>query len=262
MQGKIKIIVCVHKKYPMPEDGMYLSVQAGAAIHDRLEYQSDAEGDNISAKNPCYCELTALYWAWKNLDCDYLGLAHYRRHFRGKKKRGQKGKFGRIMSAEEALALLSKSDILLPKKRHYYIETNESQYVHAHHKVGLDITAEVLQELYPDCYAFWKKSMSKRSGHRFNMFVMKKSLSDEYCSWLFSILSEVEKRLDISGWSVSEQRVYGYLAERLLDVWVDYKGLNVKDVPYMFMEKQNWFKKGWNFLKRKINAKNSHGYEE
>ena len=79
----IKILVASHKKAEMPEDGIYLPVHVGRALHPDREfgYQSDAEGDNISIKNPYYCELTALYWAWKNLKADYVGLAHYRRHF-------------------------------------------------------------------------------------------------------------------------------------------------------------------------------------
>ena len=79
----IKILVASHKKAEMPEDSMYLPVHVGRALYPDREfgYQSDAEGDNISIKNPYYCELTALYWAWKNLKADYVGLAHYRRHF-------------------------------------------------------------------------------------------------------------------------------------------------------------------------------------
>lgn len=68
----IKILVASHKKAEMPEDSMYLPVHVGRVLYPDREfgYQSDAEGDNISIKNPYYCELTALYWAWKNLKAD------------------------------------------------------------------------------------------------------------------------------------------------------------------------------------------------
>ena len=77
----IKIIVATHKKYQMPDDEMYLPVQVGSELNDNLGYQKDNDGENISKKNPYYCELTGLYWAWKNLDADYIGLCHYRRIF-------------------------------------------------------------------------------------------------------------------------------------------------------------------------------------
>lgn len=65
----------------MPKDSIYLPVHAGAAgkANISLSYQRDDEGENISLKNPNYCELTALYWLWKNSKAEYLGLAHYRR---------------------------------------------------------------------------------------------------------------------------------------------------------------------------------------
>lgn len=77
----IKILVAAHKKYWMPDDSVYLPIQVGAALHSALGYVPDNTGYNISDKNPNYCELTALYWAWKNLECEYIGLCHYRRYF-------------------------------------------------------------------------------------------------------------------------------------------------------------------------------------
>ena len=78
----IKIIIAIHKPYWVPTDSIYLPVQVGAAGKVSIEnYQRDDEGENISHKNAHYCELTGLYWAWKNLKVDYIGLAHYRRHF-------------------------------------------------------------------------------------------------------------------------------------------------------------------------------------
>ena len=75
----IKIIVATHKKYWMPSDDIYLPVHVGKKGKTDLGYQGDDTGDNISDKNTNYCELTGLYWAWKNLKADYKGLAHYRR---------------------------------------------------------------------------------------------------------------------------------------------------------------------------------------
>ena len=81
----VRIVIAAHKEAKLPEGECYLPVFVGAALHkgeDNLPpYCRDDQGENISEKNPLYCELTGLYWAWKNLDCDAIGLAHYRRHF-------------------------------------------------------------------------------------------------------------------------------------------------------------------------------------
>lgn len=80
----IKVIVAAHKPYRMPQDSMYVPLHVGRALDDQdLGWQGDNTGDNISLKNPYYCELTGLYWAWKNLKADAIGLVHYRRFLRG-----------------------------------------------------------------------------------------------------------------------------------------------------------------------------------
>ena len=81
MAVDIKILVATHKKYRMPEDNIYLPIQVGAEGKQSFGFQRDDAGENISSANPRMCELTAVYWAWKNLNADYIGLVHYRRHF-------------------------------------------------------------------------------------------------------------------------------------------------------------------------------------
>ena len=76
---KCVIMSVTHKKYWMPEDELYMPVQVG--FNEPLGFARDNTGENISEKNKNYCELTALYWGWKNLKADYIGLDHYRRHF-------------------------------------------------------------------------------------------------------------------------------------------------------------------------------------
>ena len=246
----VKIIVATHKPYWMPEDKIYLPVQVGAAgAANDLGYARDNTGDNISNKNKNYCELTGLYWAWKNLSADYIGLAHYRRHFTLRKG---SDKTNLPITGEELIPLLENYDVLLPRKRNYFIDTTYDQYVHAHHKEDLDTTEAILKERYPEYLDAYNKAMKSTSGHRFNMFVMKKYVFDKYCTWLFDVLFELENRLDISEYSNYDARVYGFVGERLLDVWMMTNMVNSKDIPYVFMEKQNWFVKGGNFIKRKI----------
>ena len=120
----IKIIVATHKKYEMPEDNMYIPVQVGKEGKQDLGYTPDNTGENISLKNPYYCELTGLYWAWKNLDAEYIGLVHYRRYFSNKTilTKDIKQRLTKISSINEIDRMLENTDIILPKKRKYYIE--------------------------------------------------------------------------------------------------------------------------------------------
>ena len=253
----IKVIVAAHKPYRMPQDKMYMPVHVGRALNDSWQqtelsaYVGDDTGENISAKNRNYCELTALYWAWKNLDYDYLGLAHYRRHF----KDGNKDKWQSILSGEKAAALLSEHPVILPKKRDYFIESTYDQYVHAHNRQDLDKTLEIIREHYPQYIPAWEKVMKSTSGHRFNMFIMKKDILDRYLEWLFDILFRLEEVLDISLYSANDRRVFGFVSERLLDVWLITNNIAYTELPVINMESQNWPKKIVNFLKRKFIGK-------
>jgi len=254
-ENGMKVIVATHKPYWMPMDSMYVPVQVNACSSAPIAgFQPDNVGENISEKNPNYRELTALYWAWKNLECDYLGLTHYRRYFAnrafGDKKR-------RIAGKQDIADALSHADILLPKPRNYFIETNYSQYVHAHHEQDLLITREILQERRSESVSKFDEIMRRTYGHRFNMFVMQRDLADAYCSWLFDVLFELENRLDISDYSPNDARVFGFVSERLMDYWVEMNGLAAVEIPVVYLESQHWLKKGSSFLKRKLGGK--HG---
>ena len=145
--------------------------------------------------------------------------------------------------------------VILPKKRRYWIETTYDQYVHAHNAQDLDKTREILARKYPDYLPAFDQVMKSTSGHRFNMFVMRRDLLDRYCSWLFDVLFTLEAELDISSYSPNDARVFGFVSERLLDVWVETNHIVYKEIPYLFMEKQNWLRKGGAFLKRKFIGK-------
>lgn len=254
----IKILIATHKKYWMPEDDVYLPIHVGRAGKADLGYVGDNTGDNISGKNANYCELTGLYWAWKNLKCDYIGLCHYRRYFAHATSSGdaEKKKLA-ILQREDYEKLLKQYDVILPKKRNYFIETVRSQYEHAHNKNDLALTEQIVEELYPEYSEAFTKVMGRTKLHIFNMFVMRKEKFDEYSQWLFAILFELEKRIDISNYNQYEARVLGFLSERLFNVWLEKQALNIKEIDVVFLEKVDWFDKGLSFLKRKIYSKDS-----
>ena len=230
----IKIIVATHKKYQMPQDDMYIPVHVGREGKDNLGYQGDNEGEHISNKNPYYCELTGLYWAWKNLDAEYIGLAHYRRNFVSKKG---KNKFECIISKEKVDKILDNTDVILPKRRKLYIETIYSHYKHTMYVEPLDEARNIIEEKCPEYLPFFDKKMKSRSGHMFNMFIMKKEILNEYCEWLFDILFELEKRIDPKQYSAFHARYLGRISERLLDVWIEKNGIKEEEVRGADMER-------------------------
>ncbi len=252
------ILITLHKPYRLPEiSSIYKPIQVGFGPTINSLYLRDNTGDHIAERNCSYCELTALYWAWKNLNVDIIGLCHYRRFlgspytfltFCIRKKQ-------KLLTKEQIERMLNKYDIVLPNKRHYWIETRGNQYAHAHHNKDLEVTEAVLREKYPDYLPEWKNMLCSRSGHICNMFIMRKELMDEYCTWLFDVLFEVENRLDISAYSENDKRVFGFLSERMLDVWVETRKLQYIEVPIINLERQHWFRKGFTFVKRKITGK-------
>lgn len=249
---KTTILVACHKPYVTPEQPCYVPIQVGAALNrqDIDGMIRDDTGDNISEKNRSFCELTALYWAWKNLDSDAIGLVHYRRYFARRCLSSDKQK--RIARPEDYERLLAGYPVILPPLRHYWIETNYSQYVHAHHEQDLAVTRQIISELYPEYIPAYDKWMEQTYGHHFNMFVMKKPWFDAYCQWLFSILFELEKRLDISEYDEYNKRVFGFVGERLMDCWLETNNILYAEMPVVFMEKRHWPGKIYRFLKRKL----------
>ena len=244
---EIKIIVATHKKYWMPEDTIYLPLHVGKQGKEEIGYLGDETGKNISFKNKDYCELTGMYWAWKNLQCDYIGLVHYRRHFIREKHFFWQNKKSLVLGKAELAELLKKNDIIVPKQRRYYIETIYSQYAHAHDKRALDEVEKIIMEKYPEYNEAFERLRQRTWAHMFNMCIMKRIYFDAYCDWLFDVLFSLEARL-----ADYEPRVFGFMSERLFDVWLEANQITYKEVPVMFMEQQNWLKKGMQFLKRKI----------
>lgn len=257
---KTEVYVVSHKKAKMPNGDIYIPLQVGKNSEDFPGFLRDNTGNNIASKNENYCELTAQYWATKNRVADVKGLVHYRRLFSNGKKNffsSVDKKFSDVMTAETLARLLSRYDLILPQKRNYYIETSWSHYEHIHHIKDLETTREVLAEKYPDYLPYFDKAMQARSAHMFNMLIAKSAIFDAYTSWLIDVLNEVEKRVDISGYTPYERRIYGFISELLLDVWVQKNQINYVEVPVMFMGKQNWPRKITSFLIRKVTGRPS-----
>lgn len=248
----IKICIATQKKYRLPDDDIYIPIQVGAKVIDNnTGYVKDDTGISISEKNPYFCELTGLYWIWKNIDADYYGLVHYRRYFKKRYVLGR-DKYKKILDRNYLENILKKSDIVLPKKRHYYIENIRSHYTHTHYGEHLSVVRDILKSNNPEYLHSFEKIMKKRSAHMFNMMIMKKKIFNEYCNWLFPILFDMENEIDITGYSKFQARLFGRISEILLDVWLDYKGYNYVELPVLMTAKVNWNRKIRSFMSAKF----------
>ena len=258
----IKVIVATHKEYQMPLDELYLPLQVGADSNkNKTDYKKDNTGKNISKKNPYFCELTGLYWAWKNLKADYIGLVHYRRYFTNSNKKYKTTieKFKHVLTLKEADKLLDNTNIILPKKRKYYIENLYDHYKHTMYIEPLDETRKIIEDKYPKYLKEFDRLHKRKSAHMFNMMIMKKDILDDYCTWLFDILFELEKRFKDVKYDQFHSRFYGRVSELLLDVYINTNNLSYKEVRFMDMEHINWWKKGTSFLKAKFFGKKYEG---
>ena len=259
---KIRILVATHKKYPMPNSNIYLPVFVGAKNSQaNLVCQRDDDGINISEKNPYYCELTAIYWAWKNpekINADYVGLAHYRRHFALKKAgRTPEERIANILTEKQASRALKTSNIVLPKLRKYYIENLYDHYTHTMEPAPLIETEKIIKKLYPDYLPEFRNLHTRTSAHMFNMFIMRRDIFDNYCKWLFDILAELEKSMEkkSKSYNAFQARFYGRISELLLDVYLRTNHLDYTEVGAIDIENINWIKKGFSFIIAKVAGK-------
>ena len=249
---KISILIAAHKPYQFPKNEIYMPIEVGASLRqEHFLPQLDNVGDNISLKNPSFCELTALYWGWKNCDCDILGLVHYRRYFINRPLCFSKN-FDHILTKADVEKALTNSEIILPKKRHYFIETNYSHYCHAHIPEALNKTEEIIRKDFPDYYSAFQTHMKRRSGHYFTMFICKKEIANSLLEWMFAILFKLEKNINLSKYEGPEKRVFGYVSELLFDVFCLRHNLKIKNQKYLFLENNHWLKKIFSFMKRKL----------
>lgn len=255
-QPKINIYVVCHKDAYVPKLACLKPIQVGSALSSsRLQgmLQDDA-GDNISDKNRSYCELTAQYWAWKNEEADYYGFFHYRRYFSFDTEQSfPEDGYGNVVISklieeeqkrfqlydQHVQALCAGYDIITVRprdineqrkrmgskeRRNNYSEYAESE---VQHMEDLDKALNILYKKYPNMRPAADRYMHADKAYECNMFIMRKSLYKEYCTWLFDILFELEKELDTSEYNQEELRVFGFIAERLFGIY--YTWLKEKD---------------------------------
>ena len=240
--SNIKIFICAHKEVPLPKHPYFLPIQAGAALRDHINgYQPDDEGDNISLKNPHFCELTCHYWAWKNLkNVDIIGLNHYRRYFDFTRTWPQFSADKHFISTNTFLKqeykfpdlenILSKYDIILPVARHWRV-SNTNQYGDYHIAKDWEMLRQIIKERSPQYIPAFEKTMDRSNkAVGYNMFITHWKHFEVYSEWLFDILFEVERRVPPIDDPI-QSRIYGYMSERLINVFCKRHRLRIMNMP-------------------------------
>ena len=250
------IYIITHKVFdPYFEDKEnYKILHVGQNNNFNNDYLKDDIGDNISNKNANFCELTGLYWIWKNgkeKKDDITGLVHYRRYFTtffGDFLYTYFGRKPNVLSFDKIKNGLKHYDIILPVQEKI-IRTVRQSYIDVHNEKDLLLVRESINEVSPDYIKAFDDVMNSHKYYYGNMMICHKQVLDNYSAWLFPVLFNLEKKIDINKYSDSYQkRVYGFLSERLLQVWVVHNGLLVKKYPVFNTEKRriNLFEKNHN----------------
>ena len=298
-QAKISILVCYHQISKPVIAGKYLrpiivgAANMGEKAESIISYlekssgkkraNSDAQtnaaenksqsalvlrddvGENISALNPYFCELTAIYWMWKNLDSEYYGLFHYRRVF-NLRFMERFARFAqtrtRVINPKLLKILCGLDDKNIRQKVAQYdiittscINSGKNEldplyknYALAHPSGDLDICIEYIKSHYPHMSDALDSALFARPRHWSiaNMFIMRKDLFFEYCEWIFDVLFGVQDRIPYKSYDKYQARVFGFLAERLFNVWLEYKRVQNPELrfgyaPLLQMIKDNPF---------------------
>ncbi len=265
----LTIFSVFHKEYPQPGGDFIKPIQVGKALSEiDLGFIKDDAGDNISIKNPTYCELTALYWVWKNSDqitSEFIGLSHYRRYFclpqMVKKKKlffkvdrpdrrdvyikpltnAELNKVGTAELQKEFQSHLKGQKIIVAKEspmgsNKLYDFNIKDNYIFNHIREDWFLLEAAINKVHPDYIDFAKNYFeTAKKMYCFNMFIGSKKFLTDYCEWLFPILTELENTVKLSEYPY-QRRLFGFMAERLLNLYIKRNSLTTVEYPVVFFE--------------------------
>lgn len=256
---KVKILVAHHKPGLVISNNVYMPIQVGKekSTYD-LNIIGDNEGDNISLYNPVFCEMTAVYWAWKNLSADYIGLCHYRRYFTFKRnytfkaylKYWSKRLFGNVTSPGEYSLYQYKNQLYYKNVNSFQSEAikfmNDLSSVLSKETsvdavvpkpflfpcasirlffdiLGRDHIAllrDVVKTVTPDFYTYVDKTLMSNKLYAANMFIFKEKIFKDYCDTIFPVLFEHLERVKKTGWCIDplNERCYSRISGYLAEI--------------------------------------------
>lgn len=243
-------------------DSPYVNVRCGAVFDHRkgITMLGDNTGDNISNKRMSFCELTVQYWAWKNVDADYYGLCHYRRYlsFDNKEYKASKNEHDNGCISVDYLTDAVKKKFKLDDQSiqemtdHYDViacmpidspKSNLQAMKDSpdyHNIEDMYEAIKIIHEKYPYMDSIVHEYMNSKEVRLYNCWIMRKNIFEEYSQWLFSILFELEKRIDMSTYGLQKYRTPGTIGERLFGIFCLYltkrKDVRFKNQQLLFIE--------------------------
>lgn len=262
----IRIYTCHHKPSSFLSSNIIHPIHVGKqnSFND-IGCDGDNTGDNISYKNPFYCELTAHYWVWKNQPtADYIGFMHYRRHFNFSENQNflednwgvvnylviddeYENKFG--LTDDIIQKCIDDYDLVLPKKWSVLSAGSKNNLDHYAkgeflHIADYQQALAIVEELYPEYSTAIKTFNEATDGYYTNMFVMRQDIFEKYSGWLFNILEELECRISMNNYNAQEKRVIGHIAERLFNIFiihfVQHNDIKIKEIQRTFVSKETF----------------------
>ena len=182
-------------------------------IREKFLIDQPHEGDNIDFLNPWYCELTGLYYLWKHVDDEIVGLEHYRRYFINDKRK--------LLSESEIREILKTNDIIAYR---YYGQNGVKALCNSGKGKSLALALAIVNVYYgSDVAKFFKNKLSGKYTSENNMFICKKEIINEYCAWLFTLLKLFDE-------NDTERipRIDGYIAEYFFGPYLEWKQYRIK----------------------------------
>lgn len=224
------IYVVSHKEINESFPKGYKTIIVNANNNQVIGDVYDNIGDNISNKNASYCELTALYWLWKNCSDEFVGIDHYRRFF-------MYG--GELLDVGKAKEVVKANTVIVPKKEVFSGKIGYKYWSTSGYKDDLKVIRSAIEEYSPDYCKDYDTFLNQNKMYCYNMLIMNKQMYNSYCEWLFNILERVENRLDLQHKGAANRkgyykRIYGFMGERLLNVYLIHNKLDVKELPVKF----------------------------
>lgn len=243
-------------------NNIYIKIWAGKNGYKNNSVIGDDTNDNISDKNCYYSELSGIYWVWRNTQQEIIGSCHYRRYFTALPEpflyklkrllyypaRIYKKRYGliytnnielfepRIIDFETITNILKKYDAILPQKRKFRYSVRE-HYKRYHNENDLLIIEDIIREKHPDYLNAFYLVMKSNRLYSNNMFILKQNIFNEFMEWWFDILFEFERRINLADYTEYQQRIMGFMGERLLTVWFFHSNLKIKELQLIYFKK-------------------------